>query len=312
MLKKRVVSRLLQMIIVMLGISFMAFLLTYLAPGDPITAMYNAAGVTPKPEQLEAARKAMGLDKPFIIQYATWLGNCLHGDFGTSFSSKQKVLALLIQRLKPTVQLAFFSMLLMLIVSIPLGIISAVGQYSWCDNTIRFLNFLGISMPGFWLGLLLQYVFSLKLHILPVASSTLDMKRMILPCVTLAVAMTSKYTRQVRASVLDELSMDYVIGARARGLSKIQILFTHVLPNAMLPLITLLGISFGSLLGGTAVVEMIFSYPGLGELGVRAVRGRDYPMIQGFVLWVALIYMIINLLVDISYSLCDPRIREKR
>ena len=312
MQKKKIISRLLQMLIVLLGISFMAFLLTYLAPGDPITAMYSAAGVTPKPEQLEAARKAMGLDKPFIVQYGTWLINCLHGDFGTSFSNKQNVLSLLMLRFKPTVRLAFFSMLLMLAISIPLGILSAVKQYSWCDNLIRVLNFLGISMPGFWLGLLLQYIFALKLHMLPVASSTLDMKRMILPCVTLAVAMTSKYTRQVRASVLDELSMDYVIGARARGLGQWRILFAHVLPNAMLPLITLLGISFGSLLGGTAVVEMIFSYPGLGEMGVRAVRGRDYPLIQGFVLWVALIYMLINLLVDISYSLCDPRIREKR
>lgn len=312
MARKKIISRLLQMIVVLLGISFMAFLLTYLAPGDPITAMYSAAGITPKPEQIEAARRAMGLDKPFIIQYVTWLKNCLHGDFGTSFLSKQTVLALLLQRLGPTVKLAFFSMLLMLLFSVPLGIVSAVGQYSWCDNLIRVLNFLGISMPGFWLGLLLQYLFSIKLKMLPVASTTLDFKRMILPCITLAVAMTSKYTRQVRASVLDELSMDYVIGARARGLGKWKILFMHVLPNAMLPLITLLGISFGSLLGGTAVVEMIFSYPGLGELGVRAVRGRDYPMIQGFVLWVALIYMIINLLVDISYSLCDPRIREKR
>lgn len=167
-------------------------------------------------------------------------------------------------------------------------------------------------MPGFWLGLLLQYVFAIKLRMLPVASQGMGFNKMILPSITLAVAMTSKYTRQVRASVLDELNMDYVIGAKARGLSNTQILFRHVLPNAILPLITLLGISFGSLLGGTAVVEMIFSYPGLGEMGIRAVRGRDYPLIQGFVLWVALIYMVINLLVDVSYSFFDPRIREKR
>ncbi|MCI5792211.1 MAG: ABC transporter permease [Lachnospiraceae bacterium] len=309
---KKFINRILQMLLVLLGISFLTFMLTYLAPGDPATAMFSAAGVTPKPEQLEAVRVSMGLDKPFFVQYMTWLTNCLHGDFGTSFSNKNLVLNQIMGRLGATVKLSFLSMGIMLIISIPLGVISAVKENKWCDNLIRVLNFMGISMPGFWLGLLLQYVFAINLKLLPVASQGMGLNKMILPSSTLAVAMTSKYTRQVRAAVLDELSMDYVVGAKARGLSNAQILFLHVLPNAMLPLITLLGISFGSLLGGTAVVEMIFSYPGLGELGIRAVRGRDYPLIQGFVLWIALIYMVINLIVDISYSLFDPRVREKR
>ena len=309
---KKFINRILQMMLVLIGISFLTFMLTYLAPGDPATAMFSAAGVTPKPEQLEAVRVSMGLDKPFFIQYMTWLTNCLHGDFGTSFSNKNLVLNQIMGRLGATVKLSFLSMGIMLIISIPLGVISAVKENKWCDNLIRVLNFMGISMPGFWLGLLLQYVFAINLKLLPVASQGMGLNKMILPSITLAVAMTSKYTRQVRAAVLDELSMDYVVGAKARGLSNAQILFLHVLPNAMLPLITLLGISFGSLLGGTAVVEMIFSYPGLGELGIRAVRGRDYPLIQGFVLWIALIYMVINLIVDISYSLFDPRVREKR
>lgn len=309
---KKFINRILQMLLVLLGISFLTFMLTYLAPGDPATAMFSAAGVTPKPEQLEAVRVSMGLDKPFLVQYMTWLTNCLHGDFGTSFSNKNLVLNQIMGRLGATVKLSFLSMGIMLIISIPLGVISAVKENKWCDNLIRVLNFMGISMPGFWLGLLLQYVFAINLKLLPVASQGMGLNKMILPSITLAVAMTSKYTRQVRAAVLDELSMDYVVGAKARGLSNAQILFLHVLPNAMLPLITLLGISFGSLLGGTAVVEMIFSYPGLGELGIRAVRGRDYPLIQGFVLWIALIYMVINLIVDISYSLFDPRVREKR
>lgn len=309
---KKFINRILQMLLVLLGISFLTFMLTYLAPGDPATAMFSAAGVTPKPEQLEAVRVSMGLDKPFFVQYMTWLTNCLHGDFGTSFSNKNLVLNQIMGRLGATVKLSFLSMGIMLIISIPLGVISAVKENKLCDNLIRVLNFMGISMPGFWLGLLLQYVFAINLKLLPVASQGMGLNKMILPSITLAVAMTSKYTRQVRAAVLDELSMDYVVGAKARGLSNAQILFLHVLPNAMLPLITLLGISFGSLLGGTAVVEMIFSYPGLGELGIRAVRGRDYPLIQGFVLWIALIYMVINLIVDISYSLFDPRVREKR
>ena len=305
-------KRLLQMLAVLFGISFLTFLLTYLAPGDPATAMYEASGIVPTQEQLETARESMGLDKPFLVQYGTWLSNCLHGNFGTSFSKKAPVLTLLSQRLLPTLKVALLSMALMLVVSIPLGILSAVRQDGWVDYIVRFFNFMGISMPGFWIGLMLQYIFAVKLDIFPVVASGTGLSRMILPCVTLAIAMISKYTRQVRTAVLDELNSDYVIGARARGISRNAVLWRHVLPNSMLPLITMLGLSFGSLLGGTAVVEIIFGFPGLGQLAVNAVSARDYPLIQGFVLWVALIYMIMNLIVDTSYFLIDPRIRESR
>lgn len=310
MKKKDIALRLGQMLIVLFGITFITFALTYLAPGDPATAMYEAAGITPTAEKLEETRIAMGLDKPFFVQYSTWLVNALHGNLGVSFSRNLPVVQIIQERLGPTFRMAVFSLVLMLIISLPLGILSAVYRDGIGDYIIRLLSFVGISMPGFWLGLLLIYYVCLKLQLLPVMNSGTDIKAMILPATTLAIAMSSKYTRQVRTAVLEELGQDYVVGARARGIKFPRILVCHVLPNSMLPLITMLGLSFGSLLGGTSIVEVIFSYPGLGNLAVSAVTSRDYPMIQGFVLWIALIYMIVNLVVDISYNMIDPRMRE--
>ena len=196
-------------------------------------------------------------------------------------------------------------------IAVPSGIIAAIKQNKFADYLIRGITFLGISMPNFWVGLLLLYVVALKLNLLPVISIGGGFKTMILPAVTLAFAMAAKYTRQVRTAVLEELNKDYVIGAKARGLSDGKILLRHVFPNSLLPLITLLGLSLGSLLGGTAVVEVIFSYPGLGNLAVTSITAYDYPIIQAYVLWIALIYMIINLIVDLSYTLVDPKVRER-
>ncbi len=312
MMAKKIVRRLAQMLIVLIGVSFFTFLLTYLAPGDPAEAMYEAAGILPTPEQLETARLSMGLDKPFIVQYGLWVKGVLHGDLGISFSKSLPVATVIGQRLIPTLKIALFSLALMLAVSIPLGLLSAVRQDSIWDGVVRFLSFFGISMPGFWLGLLLMYVFCVKLRWLPAVSASSGFREMILPSVTLAIAMSAKYTRQVRASVLEELSQDYLVGARARGIKYPRILWLHVFKNSMLPLITLLGISFGSLLGGTSIVEIVFSYPGLGNLAVQSVQARDYPLIQGIVLWVAMIFMVVNLAVDLAYDLVDPRIREAR
>lgn len=298
------------MLIVLLAVSFFTFLLTHLAPGDPAVAMYEASGINPTEEMLEQARLSMGLDQPFLAQYVTWLGNCLQGDFGMSFSKRTPVFTLLLQRLWPTLQLALFSLILMLLVSVPAGIASAVRQNKPTDYVLRAISFIGISMPGFWVGLLLLYVFALQLRWFPAISTGSSWQRIVLPAVTLAIAMSAKYTRQVRTAVVEELSQDYVTGARANGLKQSTILIRHVVPNSLLPLITLLGLSVGSLLGGTAVVEIVFSYPGLGNLAVSAVGARDYPLIQGLVLWIALIYMGINLLVDVSYGLIDPRVRK--
>ncbi len=310
--KKQLISRLLQMVIVLIGISFLTFLLTFLSPGDPVRNMYISMGMVPDEEIIAETREAMGLNDPFLTQYFRWLGNCLKGDFGTSFSWNKPVVELLGSRLWPTLKLTLCSLVLMLIISVPLGVLSAVHKNKFIDYFVRIITFFGVSLPNFWVGLLLILWFCVRLKLLPVVSSGGDLKSLILPSVTLAIAMSAKYTRQVRTAVLEELSSDYVIGARARGVKESKILWGNVFPNSLLPLITMLGLSIGSLLGGTSVVEVIFSYPGMGKLAVDAITSLDYNLVQGFVLWVALIYMVINLLVDLSYNYIDPRMRLRR
>ena len=310
--KNAIISRLLQMMIVLVGISFLTFLLTYLSPGDPARNIFTHAGVMPSSEMIEEMRKTLGLDKPFFTQYKDWLFNCLQGNFGDSFMLQKPVKDLLLERLWPTLKLTLASTVLMLLFSVPLGVISAVNHNKPIDYFVRMITFFGVSIPNFWLGLMLILIFCVKLGLLPVVSSAGDFKSLILPAVTLAVAMTAKYTRQVRTAVLEELHSDYVIGARARGVSESKILWGNVLPNSLLPLITMLGLSIGSLLGGTSVVEIIYSYPGLGNLAVSAIMSADYFLLQGYVLWVSVIYMLINLVVDISYNYVDPRMRLRR
>lgn len=265
----------------------------------------------PTEELIRDLRDQMGLNDPFFVQYFRWLGNCLQGDFGTSYSLNKPVTALLLARLWPTLKLTIFSMILMLLIAVPLGTLSAVYKDSVADYIVRGLTFLGVSLPNFWVGLLLMLYFCVRHTWFPVVSSSGDFKSMVLPSLTLAIAMASKYSRQVRTAVLEELNQDYVIGAKARGVKGWKIIWCNVFPNSLLPLITMLGLSIGSLLGGTSVVEVIFSYPGLGSLAVSAITSCDYNLIQGYVLWVALIYMVINLIVDMSYHYVDPRMRIK-
>ena len=300
MARKRVLYRLLHILLVLIGVSFLSFLLMYAAPGDPVRAMYAVSGSIPPEEVLEQTREEMGLNDPFLVQYVRWVAGCLRGDFGTSYSQGIAVSDLLLERVGPTVQLALLSLVMMVALAVPIGIFSALRQNTLLDYLLRGITFVGISMPNFWVGLLLLYVVAMKLHLLPVVSTQMNFQRLILPALTLALAMAGKYARQV-----------YVAGARARGLSERCILWCHVLPNAVLPLITMLGLSLGSLLGGTAVVEVIFSYPALGSLAIDAITSMDYPLIQGYVLWIALIYMAVNLVVDLSYHRLDPRLQKE-
>ena len=306
---KQLGKRLLQIVLVAAGISFLTFMITYLAPGDPVTAMYAAAGMMPNEEMIQETREAMGLNRPMPVQYFDWLKNCLRGDFGTSYAYHKPVAALLLERLWPTLKLSILSMFLMLFAAVPIGMAQATHKNSIVDYVLRGITFFGVSMPNFWVGLLLMLIFCVRLRLLPVVSSGGDFKSLILPSVTLAFAMSAKYTRQVRTAILEELNQDYVIGARARGVKEWRILWQNVFPKSLLPLITMLGLSLGSLLGGTAVVEVIFSYPGMGSLAVAAITAYDYPLIQGYVLWISLIYMLVNLAVDISYNYVDPRMR---
>lgn len=309
---KQLGIRLLQILIVAVGISFLTFLITYLAPGDPVRTMYSATGIVPSEELIQETREELGLNRPVLVQYFDWLGGCLRGDFGTSYANHRPVVELLLGRLWPTLKLSLFSMVLMLVIAVPLGMIQATHKNGVLDYALRGITFFGVSIPNFWVGLMLMLLFCVKLKLLPVVSSGGSFIDLILPSVTLAFAMSAKYTRQVRTAVVEELSQDYVTGARARGVKEWKILWLNVFPNSLLPLITMLGLSLGSLLGGTAVVEVIFSYPGLGNLAVSAITSFDYPLIQGYVLWIALIYMLVNLAVDISYNFVDPRMREKR
>ncbi|MCQ2553694.1 MAG: ABC transporter permease, partial [Clostridia bacterium] len=236
MTKKQFLMRLVQIVIVLIGISLITFALTYMSPGDPVRNMFTATGVMPTQEMVDQTREELGLNDPFFVQYFRWLGNCLRGNFGKSYSLNKPVVELLASRLLPTIKLAFMSMCIMLIIAVPLGVLSALYKDSWIDNIVRALTFVGCAMPNFWVGLLLMLAFCVKLKIFPVMAANGDFKSLFLPALTLAVAMTAKYTRQVRTAVLDELSQDYVIGAEARGVKKSKIIWLNVFPNALLPL----------------------------------------------------------------------------
>lgn len=307
---KQFVNRLIQLIITLIGVSFLTFCLTYLSPGDPAAMVLEASDTIVSQEVLEKTREEMGLNDPFLVQYGNWVWGVLHGDMGMSYSGKKPVVDKLMEGFTGTILLTATTIILILLISLPLGIFSAVHRNKIPDFVVRVFSFIGVSMPSFWVGLILLYIFGLKLGMFPIATATVTPSGLVLPALTLAIYQSAKYTRQVRTVILDELNQDYVIGARARGLSENMILWKHVLPNAVLPLITLLGMSVGWLLGGVAVIETVFVWPGMGKMAVYAITMRDYPLIEGFVLWIAAMYTIINFLVDLSYTYLDPRLKK--
>lgn len=299
------------MVLVLLGISFITFCLVMLAPGDPVRQMIAGnEDIVVSQVEIDALRHELGLDQPFLFQYTGWLGRVLQGNFGFSYMMKKPVLDALLETLPATIILAVAASVFMLVFSIPLGIYTAVKRNTWFDYLVRGLTFAGVSVPNFWMGLVLLWIFALQLGFFPIVGGSVTVENLILPMLTLSIVMTSKYTRQVRATVLEELNQDYVVGARARGMGESYILWKEVLPNALLPLITLFGLAFGSLLGGAAVVEIVFSWPGLGYTVVQAIIYRDFQTVQAIVLWIALMYMVINLVVDLSYVHLDPRLRK--
>lgn len=308
-MKAYIGKRLLQLIPIVIGITLLTFILMNASSADAIDVMEQNTGAVWSEEQKEAARAELGLDKPLPIQYLKWLGGVLTGDMGESYISGQPVFSTFMSKLPATICLTITSILLTIIVSIPLGILAAVRQNRFLDYLIRFFSFIGNSLPGFFVALLLIFVFSLKLGWLSVMGNNRGFKSVILPTVTLALAMSSKYTRQVRATVLEEMNKEYVLGARARGVRERRILFFNVLKASMLTIVTLLALSIGSLLGGTAIVESIFMWDGVGKLAVDAILTRDYPIIQAYVIWMAIIYVVVNLMTDIIYHYLDPRIR---
>ena len=302
-------KRILQLIPILLAITFLSFAMMRLAGSDAVMQKMENTGVTLSQEAMDAARKELGLDQPFLTQYARWLGGVLRGDMGKSYLSGEEVFSVFLSKLPATLLLAACSVFLTICISVPLGILGAIKQNSFADQIVRWLSFLGNSLPNFFVALLLMYFFALRWPLFPVISRQTDLQTVALPAFTLAIAMSSKYIRQVRAAVLDELGKSYVTGARARGVAFHAILLKSVLRCALVTLLTLLTLSIGSLLGGTAVVESIFLWDGVGKLAADAIQMRDYPMIQAYVMWMAILYVGINLITDLCYRLLDPRIR---
>lgn len=307
-MRRYILKRLLQLIPVLLGVTFLSFAMMRLAGSDAITEMYGDKGAVSQ-EIIDAKRAELGLDRPFLSQYFSWLGGLLTGDMGTSYVSGRDVFGTFVSKLPATLLLTALSVAATVLLSVPLGILAAVRHDRFTDYFLRFCSFIGNALPNFFVALLLMQVFSIRWRLLPVLSEGTSLRSAVLPTLTLAIAMSAKYMRQVRAAVLEELNRDYVTGARARGVREGVILGGSVLRYAMLTILTLLALSVGSLLGGTAIIESIFQWDGVGKLAVDAITMRDYPMIQAYVVWMAVIYVAVNLVTDLLYHALDPRIR---
>lgn len=308
-MRRSIVRRVLQFIPVLLGITFLAFLLIYLSPSDPVSVRMSAGGISVSPEIMESMRISMGLDRPLLVQYGDWLWNILHGNMGKSYITDADVLDQILKALPYTLKMAGASLLLTLCISIPVGILTAAMQNSKFDYVVRVMAFVGNALPNFIIALCLMFIFSYRLGWIPVLATTKPIG-LVLPALTLALVMSSRYIRQIRAAMLDELSKGYVVGLRSRGLSETTILYKNALKNIMVTVITLTGISLGSLLGGTVIVETVFTWPGLGSLIMEGISQRDYPVVQAVIVWMASAFMVVNLLTDISYTVFNPKIKD--
>ncbi|MEO7684828.1 MAG: nickel ABC transporter permease [Gemmatimonadaceae bacterium] len=301
--------RMLSLVPVWLGVSLLAFSLANLAPGDPAEIiLQRQAGEPPTAEAVEQLRREMGLDAPFAVRYGRWLGGAVRGDFGTSYSSGQPVFRTLAERLPATLQLASGALLLGLLIAIPLGVVAAVNRGNAPDHLSRLIALIGTSTPSFVLGYLLILLFAVSLHMLPVTGSG-GWRYLVLPVMTLGLAEAAALTRLTRTSMLEVLGEDYVRTARAKGLPRRVVIMRHALRNALNPVATLAGVRFGRLLGGAVIIENVFARAGIGTTIVNAIHDRDYPMIQGFILFMGTVFVTVNLLVDLSYVWLDPRLR---
>ncbi|MBQ4212767.1 MAG: ABC transporter permease [Selenomonas sp.] len=303
------IRRFLQLIPILFGITFLSFLLMYLAGSDAVTEMYSNRGVEVAQEIIDERKAALGLNLPFFQQYLNWLGAMLQGNMGISYVTGEDVLTAFMRKLPATLLLTGSAVAVTVLISLPCGILAAVRHDRPVDLLLRLGSFLGNAMPNFFVAMLLMEFLGIQLGILPVIASGTDIESAVMPTLTLAIAMSAKYLRQVRSAVLEELNKEYVQGARARGVSESVILWKNVMKAAMLTIMTLLALSIGSLLGGTAIIESIFMWDGVGKLAVDAINMRDYPLIQAYVMWMAIIYVFVNLTADLLYHYFDPRIR---
>ena len=307
-MKKYVLQRIVQLIPFLIGITFLSFAMMRIAGSDAIYELYGDKGAVSQ-EIIDAKRAELGLDQPFLTQYLAWLGGFLTGDMGISYISGRDVFQTFISKLPATLLLTALSIAVTVLISIPLGVLAALRHDRWIDYLLRVFSFIGNSLPNFFVALLLMQLFAIRFSLSPVIADGVNLSSAVMPTLTLAIAMSAKYMRQVRATVLEELNKDYVLGAKARGIRGRVIVWKNVLKSSMLTILTLLALSIGSLLGGTAIIESIFMWDGVGKLAVDAITMRDYPLIQAYVVWMALIYVLVNLITDLLYRFLDPRIR---
>src|ERR1700691_2492579 len=308
-----VIRRLIATIPVMVVVALFVFSLLYIAPGDPAAII---AGDQATPADVERIRASLGLDRPFLVRFGEWLWQILHGDLGTSIFTNLPVTHMIAQRIEPTLSLMLLTIVFSIVIAIPLGVLAAWKHGTWIDRAVMVVSVLGFSVPVFVFGYLLAYVFALQLDWLPVQgfSPISDglwpfLRHMILPTVALGLVFVALLARITRATMLEVLSQDYVRTAKAKGVDQRSVLFVHALKNAAVPIITVLGIGVALLIGGAVITESVFAIPGLGRLTVDAILRRDYPVIQGVVLLFSFVYVLINLGVDLLYTLFDPRIR---
>jgi len=308
-----ILRRVLSTVPVMAIVALFVFSLLYIAPGDPAAVI---AGDQASPADVERIREGLGLDRPFLVQFGTWLWRILHGDLGTSIFTNLPVSALIAQRIEPTLSLMVLTLVLTILVAVPLGVVAAWKAGSWVDRTIMAFAVFAFSLPVFVVGYVLAYVFALQFDWLPVQGYTPLaegfwpwLQNLILPALALGCVYIALIARITRASMLEVLQQDYVRTARAKGLDQRSILFVHALKNAAVPIITVIGIGVALLIGGAVVTESVFAIPGLGRLTIDAILRRDYPVIQGIVLMFSFLYVLVNLMVDVTYTLVDPRIR---
>ncbi|WP_318243518.1 nickel ABC transporter permease [Fictibacillus norfolkensis] len=303
-------NRVIQLVVVLFILSLFTFTLMKMAPGDPVLTILNADEMVVTEEDQAELRSKLGFDQPLYVQYGKWMFNLMQFDLGKSYMSGKPVIEELLTRIPITAELTFFAMTIMLCITVPLGVWSAKYVNKWPDQFSRILALVGASIPNFWLGLILIYLFAFKLSILP-SSGIGSYSQIILPAFTLGFTFAVVYARLLRAGLLQSLSEDYIYAARARGVKEWRILWLHAFRAAVLPVLTIFGLSLGSFLGGAVVVEILFSWPGLGSLAVDAIFNRDYPVIQGYVLLTGIFVVITNLVVDLSYYVIDPRMKRK-
>ena len=303
-------KRLIHLVGIMIAVSFLTFLLMYLSPGDAAAKKLNAQGVAVSEEIIEKTRESMGLNRPFLVQYGDWALHALRGDLGTSYKDNFPVAGKLAKGLRYTAILAVTSLALAFVVALPLSILTALHKDSLLDDITRLFSFAGNSLPNFLISVLLMYFLCVKARLLPVVADK-SLKGLLLPAAALSIPMCGRFIRQFRAELLEQLSRSYVSGAVSRGVKARYILYKNVLHNALIAILTIVSLQIGTLFGGSVVIETIFRWPGLGKLAMDAITNRDYPVIQGFVLFTAVVYVLVNLLTDIAYRWIDPRVREE-